>query len=422
MMGCPIDRDMRMANVICVSVLLLMMTASYAIADDDGKAAASRQEIRLWLAELERRPPGSDVSIAVPGGQAESAHGQSASVAKENREAFPDKKSIRPGSTDADKISVDFFKIDLHNVFRLLGQVSGKNIVVDEKVNGTLTLALKDVPWIFVLEVIKNLKGLESIERNNTIMIYPSSKKITWAGDAVAAGTLDLEPSAPIFEEISGHQGMEDNLSINSRESAGTPIEQIVRAQEMIQKGMEAELHGLYDEALNFYKNASELWQDNSSLSKKVAALALKQGDEITALNFGKRALKAVPEDGEAATVVAVASARMGKTDEAEVYFERALNTETLSRETLYNYAVFAFSQGRYRDALSTINKMEANFPLTVDVMMLKAQTYEGMKNLEKAISEYQVILNAGKGVPPSAVQYARCRLDALSNKEGTVQ
>jgi len=65
---------------------------------------------------------------------------------------------------------------------------------------------------------------------------------------------------------------------------------------------------------------------------------------------------------------------------------------------------------------------MEANFPLTVDVMMLKAQTYEGMKNLEKAISEYQVILNAGKGVPPSAVQYARCRLDALSNKEGTVQ
>jgi len=59
------------------------------------------------------------------------------------------------------KITVDFFKIDLHNVFRLFGEISGQNIVVDEGVTGTLTLALNDIPWDFALDIILNLKDLQ---------------------------------------------------------------------------------------------------------------------------------------------------------------------------------------------------------------------------------------------------------------------
>ena len=45
-----------------------------------------------------------------------------------------------------ERISVDFYKIDLHNVFRLFRQITDLNIIVDEAVNGSITLALTDVP------------------------------------------------------------------------------------------------------------------------------------------------------------------------------------------------------------------------------------------------------------------------------------
>ena len=53
-----------------------------------------------------------------------------------------------------EKISVDFYKIDIHNVFRLFRQVTDLNIIVDEAVTGTLTLALTDVPWDFALDIM----------------------------------------------------------------------------------------------------------------------------------------------------------------------------------------------------------------------------------------------------------------------------
>ncbi len=76
-------------------------------------------------------------------------------MTKSSKSAVKDKKTdfALAGYTEQ-RISVDFYKIDLHNVFRLIGEISGRNIVVDEKVNGSLTLALNDVPWDFVLDVI----------------------------------------------------------------------------------------------------------------------------------------------------------------------------------------------------------------------------------------------------------------------------
>ena len=90
------------------------------------------------------------------------------------------------------RISVDFYKIDIHNVFRLFRQVSDVNIVVDEAVKGSVTIALNNVPWDFALDIICNLADLKKEERLNTIVIYPKKKDVAW-------------PASPI-----------DNLSIKS--------------------------------------------------------------------------------------------------------------------------------------------------------------------------------------------------------------
>ncbi len=81
---------------------------------------------------------------------------------------------------DKQRISVDFYKIDIHNVFRLIREVSDLNIIVDEDVAGTLTLALNDVPWDFALDIILNLMDLKKEERFNTIVIYPNKKAFVW--------------------------------------------------------------------------------------------------------------------------------------------------------------------------------------------------------------------------------------------------
>ncbi len=389
-------------------------------------ARQGEQSVDKWLAELEAQVPKAEAADL----------GDSPSAAKElgeeggSGEGAAAKAGGGGGSPleDVPHISVDFYKIDLHNVFRLLGEVSGKNIVVDESVRGTITLALDDVPWTFVLEVVKNLKGLSSVEKYNTILIFPAKKAMVWAPGAEEegggpSGVLEVkQPPEPPKVEIkqseveAGPAPEGPSLLIEGESKYKVTVDQVVEAQKYVNLAAEAEKKNDFYTAFNNYKKAAELWPTNVSLAKKVALLALgAQDDELCALNYGKRVLELDPGDSEAATIVAVALARIGKEKEAKVYFERALAAKEVPYKTLYNYAVFRFSHGQYRECLRLINRIEASFPLNADVMLLKARAYEGMGDVRKAIEEYQAVLNAGKGVSADAVMYAQERLTALT-------
>jgi len=317
---------------------------------------------------------------------------------------------------DAERISVDFYKVDLHNVFRLLGQVSHKNIVVDEKVNGTLTLALQEVPWPFILEVIKNLKDLDSVEKENTILIYPRDKKVEWAKEELGnKGQLEMVDKSLELSQKKSEEPKGAELVIDTQDMIQSPLEDIMKAQEVMARAISVEKRGDVRQARDLYAQASELWPENASLSKKIAALALgRSGDEIMALNYAKKALRIMPKDGEAATLAAVALARMGKAEDARIYFERAMNAENVSMQTLYNYAVFLFSSGAYRDAMRVTNRIETSFTLSPEVMLLKAMCLEALNNPEQAAAEYRAILNAGKGVPAEMLRAAEQRLQAM--------
>ncbi|MGQ9745624.1 MAG: tetratricopeptide repeat protein [Dissulfurimicrobium sp.] len=354
----------------------------YAGTETQTKEGQSGGDVSSWLNDLQRRTP-----------QAQSG-------------------KLKAGMTMSDParpeiISVDFYKTDIHNVFRLIGEVSGKNIVVDNDIKGDLTLFLQNVPWTFVLQVVKSLKGLESMERDNTIMIYPASKKVAWAGEGgVGLGSLDIIPkSQPVNTPV-----------VESKERYQTPMDQIAKAEGLIKEAASAEKQGKPDDALELYKKASDMWPENTSLAKKVASIALgRHGDEISGLNYAKRVLKFAPKDSEAAAFAAIALSRMGKNTEARVYFERAISTDKPPLTTLYNYAVFCFSQGLYRDALRLINRIENNYSISPELMMLKAEVYEGLGNTREAISEYNAIINAGREVPDDISQQARARLERLS-------
>ncbi len=68
-------------------------------------------------------------------------------------------------------VSLDFKDADVHNVLRLLAEVSKLNIVATDDVHGKVTLRLFDVPWDQALDIILQVLNLESTQERNVIRI-----------------------------------------------------------------------------------------------------------------------------------------------------------------------------------------------------------------------------------------------------------
>ena len=71
------------------------------------------------------------------------------------------------------KISLDFQDADIIPIFRLLADVSGKNIIVDPRVKGKITMKLINVPWDQALDLILKTHNLDKAVEGNVIRIAP---------------------------------------------------------------------------------------------------------------------------------------------------------------------------------------------------------------------------------------------------------
>ena len=74
------------------------------------------------------------------------------------------------------KISLEFKDADIKNVFRLLGEVSGKNIVVTDDVNRKVTIRLIEVPWDQAMDLIIDTNGLGKDENGNIVRISTAGR------------------------------------------------------------------------------------------------------------------------------------------------------------------------------------------------------------------------------------------------------
>ena len=74
------------------------------------------------------------------------------------------------------KISLDLQDVDVRNVLRLLADVTGKNMVVEPNVKGTVTLKVDQVPWDQVLDLILKINDLGSVIEGNVIRVATAQK------------------------------------------------------------------------------------------------------------------------------------------------------------------------------------------------------------------------------------------------------
>jgi type IV pilus assembly protein PilQ len=298
-----------------------------------------------------------------------------------------------------ERITVEFQKMDLHNVFNFLRQISGVNIVVDEAVKGSLTLVLDDVPWDFALDIILNLKDLEKEERFNTLVIYPKGKGFNWPQQAT--NNLSFEADEDLVEK--------ETLVIQQQESLPVGV---MEAKQQMGVAREAEKREDFETAVRVYEQALEKWPDNAKLANKIASIYLVQlRQNAKALHFAKKALQAAPDNDSAALNAAIASANMQDRKSARHYFEQSVNAQKPSREALLSFAVFNEEQRDFAAAITVLEQHDRLYGKDLNGMVATARIYDKMGQPAKATQAYQAIQRSGYSIPPDLEKYIKGRI-----------
>lgn len=92
-----------------------------------------------------------------------------------------------------ERLTLNFQDIETRAVLQLLADVSGRNIVVSDTVQGNVTLRLQSVPWDQALDIVLATKGLDKRENGNVMIIAPAS-------EIAAREKADLEARKEIQE------------------------------------------------------------------------------------------------------------------------------------------------------------------------------------------------------------------------------
>ncbi|MEW6221486.1 MAG: AMIN domain-containing protein [Thermodesulfobacteriota bacterium] len=305
------------------------------------------------------------------------------------------------------RITVDFYKIDLHNVFRLFGEISGMNIVVDEAVAGSLTLALRDVPWDFALDIVLNLKDLQKEERFNTLVISPKTKTFVWPKQAEAA--LAIRPDGTVQTR--------EAISVQRRQE--TPPAQI-EAQKLMLQAQGLERQEKYEEALPVYEQALELWPDNAQLANRLAALCLvRLGLNAKAVHFARMTLKSEPDNQDAALNAAIGLANMKEVAAAKPLFDKAVAGPRPAAEALISYAAFCEENDSLEGALRLLARHEDLYGNTLDTLVARARIHDKAGQQAQAAQQYRALLLSGFELPPDLRRYIEGRLTLQERDAG---
>jgi type IV pilus assembly protein PilQ len=102
------------------------------------------------------------------------------------------------------KISLDFKNADIHDVLRIIAEVSGLNIVATDDVKARVTLRLVEVPWDQALDVVLQSNGLEKSQTGNVITVSTTKRLETERTARLAAQTAQqkITPLATEYVKV----------------------------------------------------------------------------------------------------------------------------------------------------------------------------------------------------------------------------
>ena len=298
-----------------------------------------------------------------------------------------------------EKIVFDAYQEDLHNVFRIFGQMFQKNFIVDDRVKGTLTLSLRDVPWDMVMDIIIDMKNLQREERGNILVIKPKGPKKT-QGELKITEVKDERLLYPAKIKKKAQQEQQ-------------------KSREFILKAHNLEKEGKTEEALELYENAFSLSKKNIDLAKKTAYLHYRMEHYARSYFFAKEALKLNTQDTEAALYAALSASQIDKEDESMLFFEAAISSRPKLPEAFYNYGLFLTKKGDYKKAHYIYQRYEDIFGPSLDVSLGVARVYEAEGKETEACKRYREISFSGFSMDEATENMIQEKIESLCGQGG---
>lgn len=144
----------------------------------------------------------------------------------------PEKDKTQVGPYKKAKISLDFKDADLHNIFRLIAEVSDLNIITTDDVKGKITIRMVNVPWDQALDVILSTKNLVKVEEGNVLRIT-TSENVRKEREAKQKDEDDLIKSRESREKLEALTT--ETIAVNYTKAAD--LQKLIREKEEKGKG-----------------------------------------------------------------------------------------------------------------------------------------------------------------------------------------
>ena len=106
-----------------------------------------------------------------------------------------------PSAPAGKRISLELNNADVRSAIRIVAEVSRLNFVVDEEVQGKVTLKLRNVPWEQALAAILRAKDLDQ-ERSGTVVRIAPLRKLADEREAAARSARAAKADAPLKTRI----------------------------------------------------------------------------------------------------------------------------------------------------------------------------------------------------------------------------
>ena len=116
---------------------------------------------------------------------------------------FPGMKERYTG----ERISIDLQGAEVEHVLRLISEISGYNLILDDEISGKISLKLVDIPWDQALDLVLLQRGLGMVIKGNIMRIASVTKleteraQLQKAREAAIQAQASLQNLAPLKTE-----------------------------------------------------------------------------------------------------------------------------------------------------------------------------------------------------------------------------
>ncbi len=100
-----------------------------------------------------------------------------------------------------ERISLTFQDVEVRALLQILADTSGQNIVMNDSVQGNMTIRLQNVPWDQALDIVLKTKGLDKRKTDNVIIVAPADE-LAAREKAELAARKDIQELAPLRSEF----------------------------------------------------------------------------------------------------------------------------------------------------------------------------------------------------------------------------